>query len=321
MSKTIRNVFNDKLDFKLFLEAEKRASNTRRYRSDVIKFEINLEVNIVNLIESIRNNKYKVGKYREFKIYEPKERTIRCLPFIDRIVHQWYVNEFIKPYFVCRFINDSYACINGRGTHLAVKSLQKYMRIYKRKYNDYYVIQCDIKKFFESINRDILFNILSKKIKDRLLIEFTKKIIYENNNFRGIPIGNYTSQYFGNIYLNELDYYIKHELRIKYYVRYLDDFILLVENKDIANKILDKIRIYLRDVLDLELNKKTKIYPHKLGINFCGYIIYETHILIRKRCKKKFIKNYNNLSKQQLNSYLSHFKHANTYNLINSLYK
>ena len=280
MSKTIRNVFNSKLDFKLFLEAEKRASNTRRYRSDVIKFEINLEVNIVNLIESIRNNKYKVGKYREFKIYEPKIRTIRCLPFIDRIVHQWYVNEFIKPYFVCRFINDSYACINGRGTHLAVKSLQKYMRIYKRRYNDYYVIQCDIKKFFESINRDILFNILSKKIKDKLLLEFTKKIIYENNDFRGIPIGNYTSQYFGNIYLNELDYYIKHELRIKYYVRYLDDFILLVENKDRANKILDKIRIYLRDVLDLELNKKTKIYPHKLGINFCGYIIYETHILI-----------------------------------------
>lgn len=173
MPKTIKNIFNDKLDFKLFLEAEKRASNTRRYRNDVIKFENNLEINLINLIESIRRNKYNIGKYREFRIYEPKLRTIRCLPYKDRIVHQWYVNEFIKPYFVPRFISTSFACINGRGTHLAVKTLQKYMRIAKRNWIKYYVIQCDIKKFFESINRDILFNIINKKINDRNLLNFT----------------------------------------------------------------------------------------------------------------------------------------------------
>lgn len=307
MCKTIKNVFNSKLDFKLFLEAEKRASKTRRYRKDVIRYEVNLEVNLTNLIESIKRDKYKVSNYKEFKIYEPKERIIRCLPFKDRIVHQWYVSEFIKPYFVPRFIKDSYACINGRGTHLAVKTLQKYMKIAKRKWGSYYIIQCDIKKFFESIDRDILFKILNKRIRDKKLLCFTKKIIYDNNEFKGIPIGNYTSQYFGNIYLNELDYY----------VRYLDDFVLLVENKIIAQNILDKIRIFLANILNLELNKKTKIFPNKCGIDYCGYIIYETHILIRKRCKKKFIREIkNNISVVKLNSYLSHMKHSNSYNLI-----
>lgn len=322
MSKTIKNIFDDKLSFELFLEAEKRASKGRKYRKDIIRFEKNLEINIINLIESIKREKYYISSYKEFKIYEPKIRTIRCLPYKDRIVQQWYVNEFIKPYFYPRFINTSYACINGRGTHKCVKDLQKFMRIAKRNYSEYYIIQCDIKKFFESINKDILFNIVKNKISDVKLINFTKKLIYENSNSNGIPIGNYTSQYFGNIYLNELDYYIKHMLKIKYYVRYLDDFVLLVKEKENAKKILLNIKEFLMNNLKLELNRKTKILKNKCGINYCGYIIYETHILVRKRCKKKFLKciKNNNMNLQKFNSFISHVKHANSYNLINKYY-
>lgn len=323
MCKTIKDKLEDKLSFKLFLDAEKRASNTRKYRKDIIKFELNLEINLINLIENIRRNKYNIGKYKEFKIYEPKKRTIRCLPFKDRIVHQWYVNEFIKPYFVPRFITDSYACIEGRGTHKTVYKLQEYMRICKRNWNNYYVVQCDIKKFFESIDKDILFNIVKSKMKDEKLIEFTKKIIYENYNNIGIPIGNYTSQYFGNIYLNELDYYVKYELKIKYYVRYLDDFVMLVRKKEEAKNIFNKIEDFLKYKLNLELNRKSKIFPNRCGIDYCGYIIYETHILIRKRSKKKFIKFIKNgcININRLNSFISHLKHADSYNLINKYLK
>ena len=328
MSKTIKNVFVKKLDFILFIEAHNRAKKSKMSKKEVLKFELDLETNLINLMNKIKNGSYKVGKYRSFTVYEPKERLIKSLPYCDRIVHQWYVEEFIKPFIVPRFISDTYACIEGRGTHKAVFKLQEYMRIMKKNWGKYYIVKCDIKKFFYNIDRNILFNILKKYFKDKKLLAFTHKIIFDNDETVSIPIGNYTSQYFANIYLNELDHYVKEKLKIKYYIRYMDDFIFLVKTKEEAKYYKDCVENFVNNRLNLELNPKSKYFPNYLGIEFCGYKIYETHLLLKRRCKLKIKKNINKWNKLYLedrldsnkvmmcwNSWVAHSEKACNYNL------
>lgn len=337
MPKTIKNMFDKKLNYIAFYNAHIRASSNKKSRSDVIKYEIDLETNLMNLYNSIKNGKYHVGKYHQFTIYEPKKRIIQSLPYKDRIVHQWYVGEFILPYIVPKFIKDTYACIKNRGTHKAVKQLQNYMKIMQRNNGTYYILKCDIKKYFYSIDKDILYTIMKKHITDKKLLAFTKLLIYDSDVNTGIPIGNYTSQFFANIYLNELDHYVKEHLKVKYYIRYMDDFILLIKTKDDASRMKVLIENYISTKLNLSLNQKSKYYPNKLGVDFCGYHIFETHCLIRKRSKRKirsiirkanFDYRQSKLDKKKLemkyNSWKAHASHANTYNLIrkyNSLFK
>ena len=139
MPKKIKNCFYKSLTFVKLLEAHKRARNHKTYKEEVIKFEMNLENNLINLLNNIKNGKYHLGKYFEFKIYEPKERIIKALPYVDRIVHQWYVEEFIKPYIVPRFISTSFACLDEKGTHRAANNVQKQMRIFKRNFGDFWI--------------------------------------------------------------------------------------------------------------------------------------------------------------------------------------
>lgn len=142
---------------------------------------------------------------------------------MDRIVHRWVVDTFLTPCFVPTFINTSYACIKNRGMHKACLEVQQAMLHCKRIWKEYYILKMDIRKYFENINKDILFKILLKKIKDKKLIWLIKEILYSNKGEKGLPIGNYTSQMFANIYLNEADQYIKNELHCKYSFRYMDD--------------------------------------------------------------------------------------------------
>ena len=161
-----------------------------------------------------------MGKYYDFKVFEPKERIIHSLPYRDRVVHQWYFEEFIKPYIMPKFINSSFACIADRGTHKANDFIQKQMQICKRNYGDFWVLKCDIKKFFYNIDPFILYNILCRYIQDPYLKAFTCQLIFDGRDIIGpvgIPIGNYTSQFFANIYLNELDQYVKRVLKVKFY--------------------------------------------------------------------------------------------------------
>lgn len=331
MPKTIKNIFYSKLTFERMLNAHYRACKGKKQKKEVIIFEMNLETNIIRIIDEIKEGRYKFGEYREFVIYEPKKRVIKSLPYRDRIVHQWYIEEFIKPYYMKRFINDTYACIDNRGTHASVHNVQKQMRRAKKQYGDYYVLKTDIKKYFYTIDKNILISILSSKIKDRKLIEFSK-IILDDGEDIGIPIGNYTSQFFANIYLNELDHFVKEDLKIKYYTRYMDDQIFLLSNKDEAKRIYNLVKEFVGEKLNLELNGKSKYFNHKKGIDFCGYIIFETHIKLRKRFKNKIKKNINKwkyLKKNNklyekkfllsYNSSLAHAKHANAFNYINKI--
>lgn len=324
----ISNCFNDNLTFEKMIEAHNRAKIGKTSRGEILRFELNLENNIVNLIEDISNGRYKLGKYRVFKIYEPKERVIMSLPYIDRVVHQWYVEEFVKKNIVPKFIKDTYACIEDRGTHKAVDTLQRYMRIKSRQNKEYYVLKCDIKKFFYSIDQSILYNIMTKYIRDKALLEFSKILIYSDGDGVGIPIGNYTSQFFANIYLHELDTFIKHKLKAKCYVRYMDDFVLLLDTKEECTKIMTQIKQFININLKIELNEKSGYYPSKRGVDFCGYRIWNTHKLLRNSSKKKIkkcIKKWNILYKNDeldvhrailsLNSWLGHASHANSYRL------
>ena len=330
---TIRNSFYKNLTFNNLLNAYILSKKGKDSKFEVLKFTYNLEIDLINLIELIATFKYKIGIYKEFTIYEPKKRIIRSLPFIDRVVQTWYIEYFIKPYFIPRFIYDSYSCIIGKGTHKAVKRLQYFMNCMKRKYKSYYVIKFDISKFFDSIDKDILYRIMSKYISDKYLLKFTYDLIY-SYKYNGIPIGNYSSQYFANIYLNELDYYIKYKLNIKYYIRYMDDFVILIKDKIDARYIYDLIEIFVNHKLNLKLNKKSNYFPNELGIDFCGYIIYEKYLLVRKRSIKKIkkkIKIWNCLYELggldnkkfvlSFNSWLGHISHANSYNLKNKVLK
>lgn len=314
------------------LKAYERASKNKHKCKEVITYELDLASNIIDTLKQLYAGVYKVGNYRQFRIYEPKERIIQSLPFRDRIVQQWYVEEFIKPIFVPKFIKDTYACLENRGVHKAVKKLNKYMYEYNKINRDFYVLKCDVSKFFYSINKQRLYEIVNRYVKDKAFMKLTKDLIYHDRNEVGIPIGNYTSQYFANIYLNELDHFVKEKLKIKYYVRYMDDFVLLLEDRNQCRVILEEIKEFLDKNLGLKLNKKTNYFRNSQGVNFCGYKIFKTHIMLKKENKKKIknkIKNWNKLYHKKeldlrettlkLNSWIGHAQNADTFFLVNKM--
>lgn len=274
-----------------------------------------------------------IGGYTEFYVTEPKLRKIEKSRYIDRIVHTWLAENFLINNFVTQFIPTSFACLKGKGMHKAAFCVQNYMRKAKNKWGNYYILKTDVAQYFNSIDKKILVNILQRKIKDKKLIWLINEILYAQKREKGIEIGNYTSQIFANIYLNEVDQYIKHELKVKYYVRYLDDSVFIVETKEEAKKILELIKFFLKEKLELELNNKTQIFRGKQGVNFCGYKINEYRLKIRdvgKRKLKKKVKTLQSkvkngeISSKEARKYLAgHFgyiKWANTYNLTNKLF-
>lgn len=339
MPKRINNIYDNALTFSKIRDAYKRTCKRKKKNNDSISFEMYLEDNIIDIYKKLKNETYEVGKYMSFKVYEPKERIIYCLPFYDRVVQQLYVYEYIMPYMIPKFIEDSYACIPGKGVHGCIDKLQKYMNRAVNKWKNPYFIKYDISKFFYSIDRNLMYEIIKKYYKDKKFLNLTKKFIdFVGNDEmfkeKGLPIGNYTSQYYANIYMTELDNYIKKELHIKYYIRFMDDGILIVENKEIANYILKKITLFVEEKLHLKLNKKTTIFPVKQGCIFCGYRVYLNYILIKRanvnRVKKR-IRGWNKLWKngtyefekwnQSFNAWKGYAMQANTFKLICSLKK
>lgn len=287
MGKTIKNECEKALSYEALMKAHMQSRKGKGYRKDIILFNLKQEEYIMWLYEQLKTLKYKHGGYTVFYITEPKLRRIEKSKYLDRIVHRWYVNSFIKPYFVPQFIETSYACLENKGMHKACLDVQGTMKHCKNIWGEYYILKMDIKKYFENINKNIVYEILQRKIKDEKVLWLTKEILYSNNGENNLPIGNYTSQMFANIYLNELDQYVKHKLKGKYYFRYMDDAILIRKTKEETKQDLENIKEFLREQLKLELNKKTQIFKNKQGINFCGYKINEYRLKIRDKGKRK----------------------------------
>lgn len=333
MPKTIRNKYDKFLTYENLMKAHKQSRKGKGYRKEIILFNLKQEEYIWWLYENLKKQTYKHGGYTIFYITEPKLRKIEKSKYIDRIVHRWYVNSFMEKYFITQFIDKSYACIKNKGMHKASLDLKKAMKYCKNIWNEYYILKMDIRKYFENIDKTVLYGILEKKILDEKVLWLTREIIYSSKGEKGLPIGNYTSQIFANVYLNELDRYVKNILKCKYYFRYMDDSVILIENKEKAKAILEKIRIFLRDYLKLELNSKTQIFKNKQGVNFCGYKINEYRLKIRDKGKRKIKKKVKELkykirigeitskeAKKYLAGHMGYMKIADTYNLEKKLF-
>ena len=333
MPKTIRNKYYKYLTYNKLLEAHIKARKGKGYRKEIILFNLKQEEYIMWLLEELQNKTYKHGGYTVFYVTEPKLRKIEKSKYIDRIVHRWLVDNFLEPAFVPQFINTSYACLKNKGMHKACLELQKMFKHCKTIWGEYYILKMDIAKYFDNINKKILLNILKRKIKDKDLLWLINEILYAQKRENGLEIGNYTSQMFANIYLNEVDQHIKHKLRIKYYSRYLDDSVILVKTKAEAKQVLEEIKKYLKENLELELNKKTQIFKSKQGVNYCGYKINEYRLKIRDKGKRKLKNKIKKLKYEiktgQINSkeahkylagHMGYIKIANVKNLTDKLF-
>ena len=333
MPKTIRNKYYKNLTYEKLLEAHIKARKGKGYRKEIILFNLKQEEYIMWLLEKLKTKTYKHGGYTVFFVTEPKIRKIEKSKYIDRIVHRWVVDNFLEPAFVPQFVNTSYACLKNRGMHKACLDVQKTMKHCKTIWGEYYILKMDIAKYFDNINKNILLDILKRKIKDKDSLWLIQEILYAQKREKGLEIGNYTSQMFANIYLNEIDQYIKHKLKIKYYFRYLDDSVILLKTKSEAKQALEQIKKFLKENLELELNKKTQIFKSKQGVNFCGYKINEYRLKIRDKGKRKLKKKVRKLTEQikqgkitnkeahkYLAGHMGYIKIANTYNLENKLF-
>ena len=237
--------------------------------------------------------RYVHGTYRTFAVTDSKRRVIKAAPFRDRVVHHAVCNV-IEPILDRAFIYDSYACRKGKGTHAAVKRLNCYIQTLNRERESshlprVYCLKCDISRFFESIDGTLLLDIVRKKIHDGDLLWLVRTII--ESNARGIPIGNLTSQLFANAYLNELDHFVKRVLKERFYLRYMDDFLILGADKEHLRAVREEVRAFLNDRLRLSLHpKKAEVAPVDKGVDFLGYVIRGKLLRLRKSTVKRFLK-------------------------------
>lgn len=306
--------------------ADKKARKCKRTRYGVRKHDQNKEIDNYALHLSLLNENYKTSEYTTYKIYEPKERIIFRLPYYpDRITHHAIMN-IMEPIWTKIFTRDTYSCIKGRGIHALVKKLQSDLR--KDPNGTMYCAKMDIRKFYPSINHEILKSIVKKKIKDKSLLKLLFEII---DSADGVPIGNYLSQFFANLYMAYFDHWVKEELKVRYYYRYADDIVLLSDDKNQLRSWVLAIKVYLTNVLELKLKDNYQIYPvESRGIDFVGYVCYHDHTLLRKSIKLKLlglVRAYSNnlISKQKLQlkmaSYFGWLKYCDSKNLLKKIYR
>lgn len=305
----------------------------KRQKKDVQVFERNLEDNLFRLHEQLRNKTYRHASYTAFNIYDPKFRHIHKATVADRIVHHAIVS-LIEPIFDKTFIYDSYSCRLGKGTHRAVKRLISFVRKVSKNYRgNCFALKFDIKKFFESVDHTILLTAIRKRIDDEDLLWLLKHILKSFSPKKGMPIGNLTSQLFANVYLNELDQFVKHRIQVKYYLRYADDFLILSGDKGTLQRSLVPIADFLENSLRLELHPN-KIIIRKIdwGVDFLGYIVLPYFILPRTKTKRRIFKKLQDKIRdvqngtisqasynQTMASYIGFLKHANTYSFRQDL--
>lgn len=282
------------------------ARKGKRAKRSCFEFEKHLGWNLKDLCESIYNGSYSPREYFQFVVYEPKRRIIHAPQFRDVVV-QHAIYRIIYDIFNKSFISTSFACRVGYGTHKAAHYTRNAMRQYS---GDAYYLKLDIRKFFYSINRALLRKMIERKIKEKRLVDMIM-VFAEMELAEGIPIGNLLSQIFALIYLNPLDHFVKRVLKVKHYVRYVDDFILIGFTHAECLEYKNKITQFLQDTLSLNLSKST-IQQIRKGINFCGYRMWRSISCIRKHSLFKFKRAVRKGKQPSIDSLLGHAKHTNS---------
>lgn len=280
-----RSLFDRIVSFENLLPAYKKAAKGCRKTTEVSRFNFFLEKELLQLNNELSNGKYRPASYRYFTIFDPKKRTIAVAPFRDRVVHHAIIN-IIEPIFEKGFIFDSYASIKNKGTHKAVKRAQTFMR--RRPW----YVKADIEQFFDSIDHKTLINRVKRKIKDKKALSLMETVVQKAANpCTGLPIGNLTSQFFANLYLDEFDHYIKDQLGIKCYLRYMDDFVIFGWSRKQCEKRIEKADFFLKHDLGLTLKQRvTYIAESSRGLSFLGMRVYPGTIRVRSENKRRSIK-------------------------------
>lgn len=271
----VNKMFEQIFSYEALLMAWKKTQRLKRYRQDVIMFRRSLDENLIIIQNELIWKTYKVSGYHNYIIYEPKKRLISSLPLRDRVVQHALVGV-IEPIIDKYFIYDSHACRKGHGVKLAVD------RFIHNSKSSKYCLKCDISSYFFSINHDILMDLYRKKIFCKDTLWLIETVIRSVDN-PGLPIGNLLSQLSANLYLHELDRYLKHDLKIKKYIRYMDDFVVFGDDYNELNNIKTLIINFVRDNLALTLSdRKSKILETRKGVEFCGFRCYPTHCTVKK---------------------------------------
>lgn len=294
----------------------KARKGKKRHQKGVKQHDKRKGCDILMLREMLQTKTYRTSKYGTFKVYEPKERDVYRLPYYpDRITHHAVMNV-LEPVFVSSFTADTYSCVKGRGIHGAVRSLKKMLC---DRGNTTYCLKLDIRKFYPSIDHDVLKHQLRRKFKDNDLLWLLDEII---GSAPGVPIGNYLSQYLANFYLTGFDHWLKEEKGVKRYLRYADDIVILHSSKAYLHHLLADIRQFLRDNLKLELKANYQIFPvEDRGIDFVGYVFFHDYVLLRKSIKKNFARMMKRRRKPaSVASYKGWTDHCNSKHLIKKLF-
>lgn len=300
--------------------------NARKGKNNygIINHDKHSEKDNQKLLEVLETLTYTTSEYDKYKIYEPKERIIFRLPYYpDRIAH-WAIMNITEPIWTSIFINNTYSCIKGRGILKCANDIKKVLNT--DKIGTTYCLKLDVKKFYPSIKHDVLKRLLRRKIKDDKLLIILDEIIDSTD---GIPIGNYLSQFFANLYLTYFDHWLLEQVHIKHYFRYADDIIVLSDDKSFLRKVLILIKIYFSNELNIELKPNYQIFKvEDRGIDFVGYVFFHTHTKLRKSIKKKIFRLINKFIsnkisekefKTKMSSYFGWLKYCDSKNLLRKI--
>lgn len=292
----------------------------KRKRKDVEGFGRYLMANILELHEDLRLGTYHHAGYQHFRITDPKSRDIHKASVRDRLLHH-ALHRTLYPFFDRTFIHDSYSCRKGKGTHKALERFRTFFAGESGRGSGVWVLKCDIRKFFASVDQKILLKILSTRIHDTRLLTLLENVVLSfdsGHSGKGLPLGNLTSQLFVNIYMNELDQFVKHRLKMRRYIRYADDFAFISKDLVLLRKTLIAVHKFLTDELKLELHPdKVSVSKVSAGVDFLGWVHFTDHRVLHTSTKRRMLKRIEETEgkEETVQSYLGLLAHGNTWTL------
>lgn len=321
MAIKLTHTYENIISLENLLEAWKEFVRGKRSRKDVQEFELHLMDNILELHANLKEKTYIHSDYEAFNISDPKPRSIHKASVRDRLLHH-ALYRVLYPFFDKTFISDSYSCRKNKGSHMALNRFTALAyKVSRNHTRTVWVLKCDVRKFFASISQKRLIQILEERIADKDILWLLSQIIssfYAKEEGTGLPLGNLTSQLLVNIYMNEFDQFVKHQLKVKEYIRYADDFVLLSASKVELEQLLPRIEEYLRSDLYLTLHPdKVSIRTFASGVDFLGWVHFTDHRVLRTTSKKRMFRRIKEVEgkEESVQSYLGLLSHGNSFKL------